>query len=126
MAKEVIRNAAGEPFSKWKPADRFYYVLAKHYPLAAKSCQPEFKFSSDRQWRLDYAWHPERLAVEIDGFGFGHQAQHRISQNNEKRNEAIRLGWQILAFDSRLLGSKAKVEAAAELTWECLCSIRGS
>lgn len=120
---EIIRNAAGEPFSKWKPAAKFEYVFQtpEIWLDLWKWAKPEYRFDETRAWRFDYAWPDQQLAVEIDGFGFGHQAQQRISQNNEKRNAAILAGWRVLVFDSRLLGSRQKVDDAVDLTAKVLC-----
>lgn len=124
---EVIRDNEGKPFSKWKPAERFRFMLEKcELPGVIEEMRPEFPFNPDRKWRFDYAWPSQNLAVEIDGFGWGHQAQQNISAANEKRNSAVEAGWRVLVFDSRLLGSKAKVEEAVEQVCRVLCSVQQS
>ena len=77
----VIRNDAGEPFSKWKPSDKFAWQW-KQTGLSNAVPKPEFVFDAQRKWRLDYAWPEIRLAVEIDGFGFGHQAIAGMTQDS--------------------------------------------
>jgi len=123
VSAEVIRNAKGEPFSKWKPADRFAYVFREEGTGFWIVCKPEFRFDADRKWRFDFAWPGEKLAVEIDGFGYGHQAVNRISDNNEKRNAAVEQGWRVLVYDSKYLGSRQRVSEAVELACRVLCGI---
>ena len=73
-----------------------------------------------RRWKFDYAWPALKVAVEVDGFGFGHQAQQDIAKQNEKRNAAVTQGWKVLVFDSRNLGSKEKVQDAVDQIKELL------
>lgn len=118
---EVIRNEKGEPFSKWKPAEKFAYVFDAEWPNLWSDHKEEFQFNCDRLWRFDFAWPCMKLAVEIDGFGWGHQAQQHLSAHNEKRNAAVEDGWRVLVFDSRLLGSRQKVSDAVEQVCHVLC-----
>lgn len=116
----VVRDANGLPFSKWKPAVKFAFVFKERWPDTWAKATQEVLFDPSRKWRLDYAWPALYVAVEIDGFGFGHQAQQRIAQNNEKRNAANMYGWRILVYDSRLLGSKRGVEDAVDQVVELI------
>ena len=124
--KGVIYNEAGDPFSRWRPAEKFEYVFGRDmYRSLWKHARFEHEFCESRKWRFDYAWPGNLLAVEIDGFGFGHQAQQRIAENNEKRNHAVTLGWRVLVYDSRLLGSAAGVEDAITQVAKLLCGVSG-
>ena len=113
MAKEIIRDDDGKPWSKWKPAAKFAFVWERD-GFDGGDPDLEFRFHPSRRWRFDYAWPELMIAVEIDGFGFGHQSQQGIGGQNEKRNAAIELGWRVLVFDSRTLGSKQGVADAVE------------
>ena len=57
----------------------------------------EHRFHPTRQWRFDFAWPSQKLAVEIDGRG-RHQTVVGVRADCEKMNEAIRLGWRVLRF----------------------------
>lgn len=59
----------------------------------------EYSFHPTRGWRFDFAFPSQRLAVEVDGSG--HQRFGKTDKDNEKLNEACRLGWRILRFRSR-------------------------
>lgn len=122
MAKrQVIRNAEGKPFSSWKPADKFAHMLTTRHPQLASEVTTEFVFDDGRKWRFDYAWPSELVAVEIDGFGYGHQAQQNIAAGHEKQNAAIAQGWKVMRYCSRQLGSIAGVEDAVDQVAQVLC-----
>ena len=120
----VIRNAFGEPFSRWKPADKFLWVWNEE-GLPGGQPQLEYEFHEDRDWRFDYAWPELRVAVEIDGFGYGHQAQQHLANQNEKQNAALLAGWIVLRYNSRQLGSKQAVSDAVEEVARVLCQRGG-
>ncbi len=71
---------------------------------------------------VDFAWPELRVGVEIDGFGYGHQAQQHMATVNEKQNEAVELGWTILRFNSRQLGSHGATEEAVRQVCRVLMS----
>lgn len=122
---KVIRNAAGQPFSKWKPAEKFDYMLGKHWPTIRTAGAPEHVFdSAGRRWRFDFAWPEQRVAVEIDGFGYGHQAQKGMAEDNEKANAAVEQGWRVLRFNSRQLGSKQGVVDAVDMVARLVCGAK--
>jgi very-short-patch-repair endonuclease len=58
----------------------------------------QHQFHPQRQWRLDFAWPSSKLAVEIQGYGPGHNSYVGMSNDYEKHNEAILLGWRFLYF----------------------------
>lgn len=126
MERRVVRNDKGVPFSKWKPADKFEHVMRTDYPLLSNACHREYVFHPEFLWRHDFAWPVERVAVEIDGFGFGHQAQQCQARDNEKQNAAILMDWYVLRFNSRQLGSYAGVSDAVAMTWGLICDIQAS
>ena len=74
---------------------------AKFYNLTIhlKPAQQHY-FHPERRWRFDFAWPEHKLAVEIQGFGSGHNSYTGMSSDYEKHNEALRLGWRILYFMS--------------------------
>ena len=55
-----------------------------------------------RMWRFDFAWPGAKLAIEIDGGIFmkrgGHTNPIQFTQNCEKLNAAVELGWRVLRF----------------------------
>ncbi len=59
---------------------------------------PEFRFHPDRKWRFDWAWPAQAIALEIDGGAYS-QGRHTrgkgFIKDQEKRNEALLLGWKV-------------------------------
>lgn len=113
MMADVLRNADGAPFSKWKPEEKFAAIWALEAPDGSEPVR-EYRFHPTRQWRWDFAWPQFRIAVEIDGFGFGHQSLTGIARGHEKQNAGVELGWRVLRFTSRNLGSRQAVSDAIQ------------
>ena len=122
VERQVVRNAKGEPFSKWKPDAKFAYVWEQE-GLETRP-ETELMFCVDRKFRFDFAWSACRVGVEIDGFGYGHQAQQQMAADNEKANLAIELGWKVLRYNSRQLGSRQGVSDAVEQVCRVLCGVK--
>jgi very-short-patch-repair endonuclease len=57
----------------------------------------ELEFHPERQWRFDFAFPSQKIAVEIDGRG-RHQNVVGVRNDCDKNNEALRLGWRIVRF----------------------------
>lgn len=119
------RNDRGEPFSKWQPAEKFLHVWTLETPPGSEP-HTEYLFEPARKWRFDFAWPRFKVAVEIQGFGpggrgGGHQLQARMMNDNEKHNRAAELGWVVLRYDSRWLGSRDRVSEAVMQTLHVIC-----
>ncbi len=83
--------------------------------------EPEFRFATEigRQWRFDYAWPAQKIAVEIEGGIWGKrctickkfiaQGRHTTGQgfeeDAEKYNAATLLGWRLLRFTRKSVKS---------------------
>ena len=84
-----------EPFS-W--AERLF--LKQLQALDMAGWQVEYLFVADRNWRFDFAWPEQRIAVEIMGMSnkscMGHQALDRFRYDCEKLNRAALEGWVVL------------------------------
>lgn len=96
----------------------------------------EFRFHPERRWRFDFAWPDVKVAVEIDGGGYGfrcrtcrgtgkasgkfgpatcrtcggtgrmvggHNTATGSTNDAEKGNAAVVLGWRVLRFTTRML-----------------------
>lgn len=104
-----------ERTTKKKPKTAAVKFLEAWRALGIDGSEPEteYVFDSERHWRFDYAWPALKVAVEVHGFGFGHQAQQHLAADCEKARAAIEHGWVVLTFTTRCLGSKVKCEDAA-------------
>ena len=61
---------------------------------------PEFSFHPVRKWRFDFAWPDKKIALEIQGHGPGHTSKKGMTQDADKNNTAILLGWKVVYFTS--------------------------
>ncbi len=60
----------------------------------------EYRFHPARRWRFDVAFPSMRIAIELDGFGFGHQSKGQRRKDNQKANAAVLCGWTLLRYTS--------------------------
>lgn len=86
--------------------------------------EQEFRFHPTRMFRFDFAWPGVKLAVELDGFGGGHQTHFKFSRDHEKDNLAVEHGWTVLRYTQRQLGSKAKQAAACDQILRVITMLR--
>jgi very-short-patch-repair endonuclease len=91
----------------------------KDYGLG-KIPRTEYRFHLVRKYRFDFAWPDEKVAVEIDGFGGGHQSKVALSKDNEKTNLAQQCGWIVLRYTARQLGNEEKRRAVVAQVKEVL------
>jgi len=65
----------------------------------------EFKFHPTRNWKFDFAW-PSKVAVEVEGGAFSggrHTRGAGFTEDCEKYNRAVLLGWKLLRFTPQML-----------------------
>lgn len=68
---------------------------------------PEYVFCAHRDWRFDFAWPEQRVALELEGgvaFGGRHSSVGGMEADMAKYNEAAIRGWIVL----RVFTSKAR------------------
>lgn len=84
----------------------------------------EVFFHPTRRWRIDFAWVPLKVGVEIQGGTWAAKSRHNsgsgLASCYEKLNEAQRLGWILLQMDAKYL-TKANIKG----TIEYVCDILG-
>src|SRR5206468_1916955 len=79
---------------------------------AAKLPQPlrEYRFALPRRWRFDFAFLPNKVAVEVEGgvwIGGRHTRGKGFEADCEKHNAATLAGWRLLRFTSKMIRSGA-------------------
>lgn len=98
-----LKTGAGtEQDDSQKRAFAFQLRAVKH---PATFCEEHlFAEALGRKFRFDFAFHAERLAVEING-GIWSRGAHghptTIMRNMEKLNVAAFLGWRVLSFSTQ-------------------------
>lgn len=79
--------------------------------------QREHRFC-ERKWRFDFAWPEKKIAVEIEGGvrAMGrHQRPEGFSNDIQKYNRAVMLGWRVLRFTGRMVKSGEALSQLEEI-----------
>lgn len=67
----------------------------------------EYKFVPTRNWRFDFAWPEQRVAVEIEGGVYmrvsGHTSATGYQKDCAKYNAAIEAGWVVLRYTPQMV-----------------------
>lgn len=107
-------------WSKLKAHDKFRLMWDEHGYGNKDDCEEEFVFHPGRAWRFDFAWPALRVAVEIHGFGWGHQAQQHLARDSEKIRDAILSDWVVVPFTTRCIASRVRCREGVELVCRVL------
>lgn len=88
-------------------------VAAAQLPAPAR----EYRFHDTRKWRFDFAWPEPHLAVEVEGAIFAMSRHTRgvgFTQDADKYNAAVLLGWRVLRFTHVQITSGAALKTIRE------------
>ncbi len=81
--------------------------------------QREWQFHPTRKWRFDFAFPGEKLAIEIEGvrrgIGSRHQQTDGMVKDMEKYNMAVKMGWRILRYTSRMVEHGTAINDVLEM-----------
>lgn len=83
-------------------------AFALHCRVEKLDPQREYRFHPERKWRFDFAFLPQRLAVEIEGGTWKsgrHQTGTGFAQDCEKYNAAAMGGWRVLRYTTAMVNS---------------------
>lgn len=119
------RKAAGRPDPEAELAQALHLVGIEGWEREHRGWHPE------RQWRFDFAWPTERVAVEVEGQTFGkrcstsgcgkmlaggrHTRGRGFEEDCRKYNEAARLGWRVLRVTSDMVRTGEALNAIESL-----------
>lgn len=87
-----------------KLEEKFHKIWTKSTNI---TLTPQHMFHPRRKWRFDFAHLPSLVAIEIQGWGEGHNSYEGMRSDYYKHNEAVRHGWSILYIMSADLEPKA-------------------
>lgn len=111
ISTRTRKSTEGIPESNLEETFHRYWVA--HFPSFTPTLQ--YKFHPERQWRFDFAFVQLKIAIEIQGFGEGHNSYLGMTKDYEKHNEAVRHGWRILYFMSCHLEPTTIAETCHEI-----------
>lgn len=106
-------------WSDLKPTEKFEFMWAEH-GFRGSDITKELVFDEELKYRFDYAFPSAKLAIEIHGFGFGHQSIHGLKDDCTKIRHAIMLGWCVLPFTQSCIATKDGALDAVHLVCEML------
>ena len=95
------RGKAGSVTRYSAPAEEFTFQLRA---LGIAGATQEYRFHPRRQWRFDFAWPAQKVAVEVEGgtwIGGRHTRGSGGENDCEKYAEAMCLGWIVLRVTTR-------------------------
>ena len=77
---------------------------ADEFPYYLRLCgsdlpQPvrEYRFHPTRRWRFDFAWPPQKVALEVSGGRYAFAGgRHASDDDHGKLNAAAAMGWRVL------------------------------
>lgn len=115
--KASSRKPKKSPLYAWFPRA----CIGAGLPEPIGSPGPEYQFCPDRKWRSDFAWPDYGLLLEIHGGAFsggGHTRGAGFRNDLEKANEAVRLGYRVVALLPEQLGTRYCFELISDcLRW---------
>jgi very-short-patch-repair endonuclease len=75
------------------------------------------------EYRLDFAFPPLKLAIEVDGYVHHFSADH-ARRDNARRNQLQRQGWLVLVYTWRdVVREPARVSAEIAETYQTLTTL---
>ena len=116
MAKRQQKAEPAKPAQAPKPQGeskierRFAQQLAD---AGIAGYQRNYFFLPDREFELDFAWPPVKIAVEVQGMS--HRIKGKWKADIEKRALAMLAGWRVLEIDGDAIRSGRGVEWLREM-----------
>lgn len=104
MPKKIAR--------KYRPTDSRYdsSLEEKFHKLYLDNCTPTDPFPTVHyvvplgkpvvNWEIDFAFIPQKIAIELQGWGTGHLSYKGVLRDQQKHNDLILDGWLVLYFMS--------------------------
>src|ERR1700733_12210451 len=91
-------------------------AFAMHCRAYGLNPEREYRFHAERKWRFDFAFPAKKVGVEIEG-GTWTSGRHSRGTGYEndlnKYNAAVRDGWMVLRFSTRMATSGEAIREVA-------------
>lgn len=75
-----------------------YNAFAHTNLIPNRNVVQQYAFHPTRNWMFDFAWPADKIAIEVQGYGPGHNSLKGMANDYAKHNQALILGWKILYF----------------------------
>lgn len=98
-------------------------LLFDDLKLAGFNPEREHFLNNLRGFRFDFAWPEIKLAVEVDGAGYGHQQISARIKDMEKINAAIELGWKVLVYPTSRIQTHKRRARIVEQIKRVICGV---
>ena len=96
MAKKRKRKRVGQSESHLERTFILYWT--QQYPESIPI--REYKFTKKREWRFDFCWPMQKIAVEIQGMGPGHYSLDGMTSDYDKLLDALERNWKVIYLTS--------------------------
>lgn len=83
----------------------------------------EYRFAEFKHWRFDLAYPTIKLAIEVDGHGYGHGTYAAIRRDKTKINYAIEMGWRVLTYPSKSCETIKRRQRIVDQINRAICGI---
>lgn len=100
------------------PAPQREYRFAAHQVGMGAGVKSRLQAAGLKDWRLDFAWPDQMLAVEVEGGGWSggrHTTGQGFEEDMQKYHHVMRLGWTLYRCDGRLIKSGDAARLVAHL-----------
>ncbi|MDP9073909.1 MAG: endonuclease domain-containing protein [Actinomycetota bacterium] len=87
------RGFVGAPHPSVLEARMAALIVRNHLPKPVV----ELRFGADGEYRLDYAYEPVKLAIEVDGYVW-HSSPEQLQRDHQRRNQLQGNGWLVLVY----------------------------
>ena len=75
-------------------------LSALKYYVPELEVKQQHKFHDEVAWRFDFCYLEKQVAIEVQGFGVGHNSYSGMKGDYDKHNAALLLGWKVIYFMS--------------------------
>lgn len=104
-------GATGTPESRY---ERDFLALVQEMGLPTPVMQHRIIGRQGREFRLDFAWPEQMIAVEIDGHGY-HATRAERASDSSRQNELQMAGWTVIRFTTDQIFSDSNAVATTML-----------
>jgi hypothetical protein len=92
LLDEVLEDAGGHSF-----LERRFLALVRRAGLPRPATQVVFRRDGRRLARVDFAWEPARLIVEVNGHRI-HSTREHLQRDEQRRTELTLVGYRVVVF----------------------------